>query len=100
MQKNKEFILDHPKVMKRRREMSFNVGLLIRRSLLPNVETFEVLLKIVDEFAKSFGIERALERVYKLSAPYSRPNKYLSKQLKKLDKYAKEGNSKSFETLY
>lgn len=68
--------------------------------LLPNVQDFYVDGKTVDEYAKVFEIDRALDRQYRITLlNHNAGNKFLRKAFGRLARYAEQGEVRKFETL-
>lgn len=78
-------------------------GLPLSKLLLPDTDVFSMLSKVMDDYAKFFGIERVRSREFRIvnlgSKRTLRANKYLLKQLDRLNKYAKTSDRERFDKL-
>jgi hypothetical protein len=77
-------------------------GFPLKGMLVPNVEEFKIVHKLMDELAKGYGLSRARERWAEVTRldKTMKPNKYLVKMYDRLNRYAKKGQQRKFETLH
>lgn len=71
-----------------------------RGLLLPNVDSFMIGETTLDEYAKAFGLSRAIDRqILTKSLGRNKGNEFLKRVWKKLYIYAQKGEGKKFWTL-